>query len=162
MADDLSSRRRRPRNLGESVWELPSRLHVRAKGKCPCYEHYTSSIRSRWVPRTGYLPTGAASTQGIRRGFASTPGKTRTPNLLIRRSPSAVHSRPQPSTHAGTKGFRFHGCPQPSTLVHSEWLPTWLPTHGLEDQFLEDLAAAFEEVRPTRKLPKADKRPSTG
>ncbi len=29
-----------------------------------------------------------------------TPGGTRTPNLLIRRSPSAVHSRPQPSTQA--------------------------------------------------------------
>ena len=39
-----------------------------------------------------------------------TPGGTRTPNLLIRKSPSAVHRSPQPSTR-----------------IHTGWLPTWLP-----------------------------------
>ena len=59
--------------------------------------------------------------------FYSTPGGTRTPNLLIRRSPSGVHSRPQPSTQPGTRGFRVHRRPQPSAAIHREWLPTWLP-----------------------------------
>ncbi len=58
---------------------------------------------------------------------ASTPGETRTPNLLIRRSPSRVRGCPQPSTHAGTDGLRVHQRPWPSTQVHREWLPTWLP-----------------------------------
>ena len=53
-------------------------------------------------------------------------------NLLIRRSPSPVHRRPQPSTQPETQGFRFHQRPQPSTPVHTEWLPTWLP--GARDQ----------------------------
>ena len=61
-------------------------------------------------------------------GFCGTPGGTRTPGLLIRRSPSAVHSRPQASTQPQTKGFRFHRRPLVSTAVHSEWLPTWLPS----------------------------------
>ncbi len=60
-------------------------------------------------------------------GFGSTPGGTRTPNLLIRRSPSGVHGRPQPSTQPRMKGLHVRGRPQPSTTVHSEWLPTWLP-----------------------------------
>ena len=81
-------------------------------------------------PETGHEASNSAG--GNRnpcshRGFVSAPGGTRTPNLLIRRSPSRVHGRPQPSTHAGTEGFRFHPCPQTSTDVHSEWLPTWLP-----------------------------------
>ena len=60
-------------------------------------------------------------------GLVGTPGRTRIPNLLIRRSPSRVQGCPQPSTHAGTSVFRFHRRPQPSVGIHREWLPTWLP-----------------------------------
>ena len=87
-------------------------------------------------PETGHEASNSAADDRSplsRRGFGSTPGGTRTPNLLIGRSPSRVHSRPhRPERRA------------------------------FNSRFLEDLAAAFEEVRPTRKLPKADKRPSTG
>ena len=71
----------------------------------------------------------------LSRGFSGTPGEdsanssSSTPNLLIRRSTSRVHGRPQGSAPAGTGGFRFHRCPDSSTAVHREWLPTWL--HGL-------------------------------
>ena len=37
-----------------------------------------------------------------------TPGGTRTPNLLIRRSPSGVHGRPHASGRAANDGLRVH------------------------------------------------------
>ncbi len=77
-------------------------------------------LRRRMAPKVARQPPSPKRAHALARG-------TRIPNLLIRRSPSAVHRRPQLSTHAGTKGFRFHRRPQPSTPVHSEWLPTWLP-----------------------------------
>ena len=60
----------------------------------------------------------------------SAPGATRTPNLLIRRSPSRVHGCPQESMLLGTEGLRFHRRPQPSAAIHREWLPTWLPARA--------------------------------
>jgi len=63
--------------------------------------------------------------------FRSAPGATRTPNLLIRRSPSGAHGRPYPSIHGSAVGFRFHQCPLTTAAVHPEWLPTWLPARAL-------------------------------
>ena len=66
----------------------------------------------------------------VYQAFRSTPGGTRTPNLLIRRSPNRVHGCPRESTRAGTTGFRVHWRPRPSTAAHREWLPTWLPVRN--------------------------------
>ena len=52
------------------------------------------------------------------RGFSSTPGGTRTPNLLIRRSPSrvhSVHSRPHSPKRKAFDSTGVHSRPRPST-----------------------------------------------
>jgi hypothetical protein len=66
-----------------------------------------------------------------RKAFSGTPGGTRTPNLLIRRSPSGVPGRPQECIRPLAEWFRFHPCPRPSSVIHREWLPTWLPARAL-------------------------------
>lgn len=82
----------------------------------------------RMAPKTSEDPRSPQTAKPrLTRGFNSTSGGTRTTNLLIRRSPSPVHRRPQPSTQPETTGFRVHRRPHTSTAVHSEWLPTWLP-----------------------------------
>ena len=118
------------------------------------------SVRSS---HDGWLPRMAPKRQKVqqpfddrnprsRRGFGSTPGETRTPNLLIRRSPSGVHGCPQPYTQPETKGSRFHQRPQPSSLVHGEWLPTWLPSgHGLFAQGSPNEARTFVRDRCDRR-----------
>jgi len=60
----------------------------------------------------------------------SAPGATRTPNLLIRRSPTGVHGRPRPSAEPGSAGFRVHRRPQRSGRIQCGWLPTWLHVPG--------------------------------
>src|SRR5690606_23215308 len=60
-------------------------------------------------------------------GDRCAPGRTRTPNLLIRRPPSRVHACPRASGEPGTTGFRVHRRPPVSGRVHREWTPTWLP-----------------------------------
>jgi hypothetical protein len=52
------------------------------------------------------------------RGFSSTPGGTRTPNLLIRRSPRGVQGGPRKSISPGQRGpgsTAVHSRPQEST-----------------------------------------------
>ncbi len=49
----------------------------------------------------------------IRRGFSSTPGGTRTPNLLIRRSPNRVHKRPHESMRNGSQLGSQRSVPRP-------------------------------------------------
>jgi hypothetical protein len=66
------------------------------------------------------------------KGSSSTPGATRTPNLLIRRFPSRVPGCPPPPIHGSETGFRFHQCPHTTAAVHPEWLPTWLPARALQ------------------------------
>lgn len=72
-------------------------------------------------------PLAASALRRCGRTLAGTPGGTRNPNLLIRRSPSGVQARPQPSAEPETTGFRVHRRPRVSGRVHREWLPTWLP-----------------------------------
>ena len=80
----------------------------------------------------------------VLQGIARHPGGTRTPNLLIRRWPSGVRERPQPSTQSGVERFPLRRRPWMSEAVHRQWLPTWLPSwrvnpgprragHGLRD-----------------------------
>jgi len=59
----------------------------------------------------------------IYQAFLSTPGGTRTPNLLIRRWPSGVRGCPRGSTHPGTGDFPVHPRPYKTAAVHAEWLP---------------------------------------
>jgi len=67
----------------------------------------------------------------IYQALCSAPGRTRTPNPLIRRSPNAVRRRPQPSIRPSTKGFQVHRRPYTTAAVHPGWLPTWLPAKAL-------------------------------
>jgi hypothetical protein len=53
-------------------------------------------------------------------GLFSTPGGTRTPNLLIRRSPSGVHWRPHSLEQKASMSMGVHTCPQPSTAIGSQ------------------------------------------
>jgi hypothetical protein len=112
-----------------SVGQTNSSLAARRSWEWP-----TNGVRPGRQPGTPPIEPSSADPKREKplrcKGFRGTPGGTRTLNLLIRRSPSGVHSRPQPSTQPETTGFRFHGCPQPSTPVHSGWLPTWLPGEG--------------------------------
>jgi hypothetical protein len=116
--------------------------------RAPCHTTRVGPVRHRGAvrpPRRGseprsHGPTAAqgwsASTEHEKyscnyRGFSSAPGVTRTPNLLIRRSPSGVPGGPRPSRYGSATGFRFHQRPQPSAAVHRDWLPTWLPASAL-------------------------------
>jgi hypothetical protein len=98
----------------------------------------------------------------LNRVSPSMPGGTRTPNLLVRRSPSAVRGRPQPSTNAGTTDFRVHRHPCVSTLVHTERLPTWLPGHfrrGCEAPRIWRILLAALRGRRQGRLRRADLHP---
>jgi hypothetical protein len=57
-------------------------------------------------------------------GFSGTPGETRTPNLLIRRSPSRVHESPHGLERRDFGSTDVHSRPWE---IHRERLPTWLP-----------------------------------
>jgi len=57
------------------------------------------------------------------------------PNFLIRRSPRGVRGHPQPSIQPENRGSRFRQRPQPSTAVHTEWPPTWLPAWPRSQKF---------------------------
>ncbi len=82
-----------------------------------------------WIDRCSRDQRWLSNIRGVReiqavkadahKDFRSTPGGTRTPNLLIRRSPRGVHSRPQPSTAVHTARNRRPPSPQASTPVHS-------------------------------------------
>ena len=98
-----------------------------------------------WLPqrsREASLRVATRRNPRSRRDSAGTPGGTRIPNLLIRRSPSRVHSRPQPSTQPGTEGLQVHSRPYPSTGVQSYWLPDWLPTRVLTSVVPQKQASA--------------------
>jgi hypothetical protein len=70
------------------------------------------------------------------KGPGGTPGGTRIPNLLIRRSPKSVHSRPQPST-----------------AVQSYWLPDWLPEQVTGHTYpVRSRPYGRFPIRPTRVL----------
>jgi len=93
------------------------------------------SDQAKWLPKVGLLePFSEHGTREIPCYYTdsgSAPGATRTPNLLIRRSPSGVLRRPQECIRPLAEWFRFHLCPRPSSVIHHEWLPTWLPAGAL-------------------------------
>jgi hypothetical protein len=77
-------------------------------------------------------PNSSSSAEmAIYQALCSAPGATRTPNLLIRRSSSGVHGCPHECIRPLAECFRFHRGPRPSSVIHREWLPTWLPGRAM-------------------------------
>jgi hypothetical protein len=112
-----------PPSGADSCAEATTRRSPRAVTSPP-----PSPVAQAW-PKTRHRSTADAAKPPLAGAgdSVSTPGGTRTPNLLIRRPPSGVRECPSLSTESGANGSGLHICPQPSTGVHREWLPTWLP-----------------------------------
>ena len=123
------------------------------RGKDPPSQQYipprdpTDQCRARreWLPQHDVGLSDAPPARRnprSRRDSGSAPGATRTPNLLIRRSPSGVRGRPVESRGPGAIGSWVRRRPLPSSRVHREWLPTWLPAGALPAMAAETLTSA--------------------
>jgi len=132
----ISQHRSRRRRIQRIRLNRPTRYRRTVRVSCQCDP---DKVRSgEWLPKVGLLEPfnehGTRETPCYYMNFGSAPGATRTPNLLIRRSPSGVHRGPGVSIQTGTGGFGFHWSPAPSTPVQREWLPTWLPRQRADRQ----------------------------
>jgi hypothetical protein len=87
--------------------------------------------RGEWLPNRQKVDESCTLKPPARRGFSGAPGATRTPNLLIRKSPKQLPWASTGVHTAGTMGFRVHRNPRLSGGIHREWLATWLPESAL-------------------------------
>ena len=79
-----------------------------------------------WLPTVRRLSGRFGTERSCGARFSNSTRRDANPNLLIRRCPSGVRGRPQPSMEPVVSSSDVHGRPPPSAVVHRQWLPTWL------------------------------------